>query len=232
MRVFAIGDLHLSGNPPKKPMHIFGEHWQNHWENIKASWLQKINAEDIVLLLGDISWAMNLEEATVDLEELIKLPGKKYMIRGNHDYWWSSVTKMTKLTEGKIAFLQGHSTGIESITFGGSRGYLCPGDTYFKVSTDTSIYERELLRVEAALKEMTALKPEGTKLLLLHYPPFNDSNEPSGFTNLLEKYKVDHCLFGHLHDAVSFQRIPSTWGNTKLHLVSADYLHFKLKEIL
>ena len=279
MKVFAIGDLHLSGNPPTKPMDIFGPHWDNHWARIKEDWCTRVTDEDIVFLVGDMSWALRLNEAACDLEEIASMPGKKYMIRGNHDYWWSSANKMRNLMGDAITFLQGHGTaeliqtdeGPRIIAFGGTRAYLCPGDSHFTPETDQSIYERELMRTEAALQEMdravktllekltaeTNMESTGseatddtigsektetltidihnipvTKLLLLHYPPFNESNAPSGFTDLMEQYNVDTCIFGHLHDQISFKRIPKEFGTTKLELVSADYLEFTLKEIM
>jgi len=270
MKVFAIGDLHLSGNPPTKPMDIFGPHWDNHWARIKEHWANNVTDDDIVFLVGDMSWALRLDEAARDLQEIASMAGKKYMIRGNHDYWWSSANKMYNLMGDAITFLQGHGTaeliqteeGPRIIAFGGTRAYLCPGDTHFSPETDQSIYERELMRTESALQEMdravetlleqltaeTKMETTGfetselltidihnipvTKLLLLHYPPFNESNAPSGFTDLMEQYKVDTCIFGHLHDQISFKRIPKEFGTTKLELVSADYLDFTLKQIM
>lgn len=255
MKVFAIGDLHLSGNPPTKPMDIFGPHWNDHWARIKEHWNANVSDEDIVFLVGDMSWALRLEEAACDLQEIASLPGKKYMIRGNHDYWWASANKMHNLMGDAITFIQGHGTaeliqteeGPRLIAFGGTRAYLCPGDSHFSPETDQSIYDRELMRTEAALQEMDkataylsstsdlSIDIENipvTKLLLLHYPPFNESNAPSGFTDLLEQYKVDICIFGHLHDQISFNRIPKEFSTTKLELVSADYLDFKLKQII
>ena len=248
MKVFAIGDLHLSGNPPTKPMDIFGPHWDNHWSRIKEHWANNVTDDDIVFLVGDMSWALSLDEAACDLQEIASMPGKKYMIRGNHDYWWASANKMRNLMGDAITFLQGHGTaeliqteeGPRIIAFGGTRAYLCPGDSHFSPETDQSIYERELMRTEAALQEMdnaveTLIDTHNipvTKLLLLHYPPFNESNAPSGFTDLMEQYKVDTCIFGHLHDQISFKRIPKEFGTTKLELVSADYLDFTLKQIM
>ena len=270
MKVFAIGDLHLSGNPPTKPMDIFGPHWDNHWSRIKEDWMARVTDEDIVFLVGDMSWALRLDEAACDLQEIASMPGKKYMIRGNHDYWWASANKMRNLMGTAITFLQGHGTaqliqteeGPRIIAFGGTRAYLCPGDSHFTPETDQSIYDRELMRTEAALQEMdkaveTLMKSFNseihvdttdsnknnpptididkipvTKILLLHYPPFNESNTHSGFTYLMETYKVDTCIFGHLHDQISFKRIPKEFGATKLELVSADYLDFRLKEIM
>ena len=281
MKVFAIGDLHLSGNPPTKPMDIFGPHWNDHWARIKEHWNANVTDEDIVFLVGDMSWALRLEDAAYDLQEIASMPGKKYMIRGNHDYWWASANKMHNLMGDAITFIQGHGTaeliqteeGPRLIAFGGTRAYLCPGDSHFSPETNQSIYDREVMRTEAALQEidkaihnmLEELKEETkvtdvtcskkaysstsdsittsnliidienipvTKLLLLHYPPFNESNAPSGFTDLMKQYKVDICIFGHLHDQISFNRIPKEFGTTKLELVSADYLDFKLKQII
>ncbi|WP_288301775.1 metallophosphoesterase [uncultured Veillonella sp.] len=249
MKIFAIGDLHLSGTPPQKPMDVFGEHWHNHWEKIRTHWQQSVTDDDIIFIVGDTSWAMRLDAALEDLQSIMTLPGQKYIIRGNHDYWWTGVSKMTKVTDGGLTFLQGHGLAVPAsltpqsavlLAFGGTRGYLCPNDGGFTPDTDDSIYARELLRTEAALKEMDAAitKLSATtdapplRILLLHYPPFNDKNEASGFTELMERYHVDHCIFGHLHDSLSFSRIPESTGHTRLHLVSADYMNFSLKQIL
>lgn len=246
MKIFAIGDLHLSGNPPTHPMDVFGPHWDNHWEKIRADWQARVQDDDVVLLLGDTSWALKLDKALDDLGAIAQLPGQKYIIRGNHDYWWSSVSKMTRATQGAFTFLQGHSSlvldGTRAIAIGGSRAYLCPNDSAFQEDRDRSIYNRELMRVEAGLKEMDALLEEAKKnnpliqeeirILLLHYPPFNDENQASGFTDLMTAYQVDSCLFGHLHDQNSFNRIPPNFGPVQLDLVSADYLNFTVKEIL
>ncbi|WP_295234909.1 metallophosphoesterase [Veillonella sp.] len=259
MKIFAIGDLHFSGEPPTKPMDVFGAHWQNHRQRIISAWLEQVSPEDIVFVVGDISWALKLADALPDLQTIADLPGQIYLIRGNHDYWWSSANKMNQALQHSLTFLQGHGTAINNIAFGGTRGYLCPRDTAFDEAKDTSIYARELLRTEAALQEMEAALPKTaevlpalpadptlpaienlpsssitkpTRILLLHYPPFNDKNEASGFTDLLAKYEVDHCIFGHLHDKSSFERIPDHFGPTQLHLVSADFMNFKLKQII
>ena len=224
MSYYAIGDLHFSGNPQKKPMDKFGPHWERHDERILADWKSRITEEDTIFIVGDTSWAMRLDEVKEDLDRIIAMPGKKVIIRGNHDYWWASKAKMNVLTEGSLVFLQGDACNDGTVSYGGTRGYLCPGDSAFKEETDRSIYERELLRTRAALEKMTG----DIRILLLHYPPFNDKNEPSGFTELLEEFKVDHCIYGHLHDSASHERIPSTFGNTKLHLVSMDAVQFQL----
>ncbi len=231
MHLYAIGDLHYSGNPPTKPMNIFGDHWTDHESKINHSWNEQVNNNDIVCIVGDISWAMKLENALPDLLRISQMPGKKIMIRGNHDFWWSSKKKMTTSTNETITFLQGDAVNTPTASIGGTRGWLCEGDSYFDKKKDQPIYEKELVRMERSLQSMDT-SGKVPRIMLLHYPPFNDRNEPSGFTNLLEKYHIDHCIFGHLHDTPSFARVPSHWGHTKLHLVSADYLHFSVKQIV
>ena len=109
MNLYAFSDFHLSGNPPTKPMDIFGDHWKNHREKIITSWLNTIRAEDTVIMAGDLSWATHLSDALDDLHMLSTLPGRKIIVRGNHDYWWDTVTKMTKMTHGEFEFI--HNSG-------------------------------------------------------------------------------------------------------------------------
>ena len=234
MNVFAIGDLHLSGSPPKKPMSVFGDHWNGHWEKIRKNWISLVKNDDTVLLPGDISWGLRLNDALEDLLSVSELPGRKIMIRGNHDYWWSSSTKMSLAVNKSIAFLQGHAVRVGEIAVGGTRGYLCPSEPCFVPETDISVFNRELLRTEAALKEMSEFSAD-VRILMLHYPPFSSTGTGPDFMSLIERYQPDHCVFGHLHDARSFEKynaLPKRIGHTKLHLVSADYLGFSLKEIL
>ncbi len=163
MKVFAIGDLHLSGNPPTKPMDIFGPHWDNHWARIKEHWANNVTDDDIVFLVGDMSWALRLDEAARDLQEIASMPGKKYMIRGNHDYWWSSSNKMRNLMGDAITFLQGHGTAELIQTRRRPSHYCLWWNTrlplpwrlpFLTPETDQSIYDRELMRTESALQEM------------------------------------------------------------------------------
>lgn len=230
MAYYAMGDLHFSGNPPKKPMNIFNPHWSNHCEKIITYWKETVTDEDTVFLVGDISWAMRLDEAQEDLNTIMALPGKKIMVRGNHDYWWSSKRKLQQATDGKITFLQAEALDLGDCAVGGTRGYLCPGDANYKPKTDESVYKRELLRAEMALEELKKINKKPT-IFLMHYPPFNDRQESSGFTELLEKYDVDYCIFGHLHTFDNDNWIPQNWSKTKLHLVSSNFLDFKVKRI-
>lgn len=230
MKIFAIADTHLSGEPPTKPMDIFGAHWHNHWEKIKADWLGRVAAEDTVLLPGDISWAMRLDDALVDLNAIRQLPGRKILVRGNHDYWWQTISKMNKAVENELTFLQNSFAIAGDYAICGSRGWLCPGDRSF-TAEDNSIYQRELLRVRASLEAATAAGFEKI-ILMLHYPPVNDKHEPSGFTELIGEFKVTICLFGHLHSESAATAPSGIINGAACHLVACDALDFKLKLIL
>ena len=230
MKIFAIADTHLSGKPPVKPMHIFGEHWTGHWEKIQADWLSRVSPEDTVLLAGDISWAMKLDDAMADLDEIIALPGKKIMIRGNHDYWWQTLTKMNKAVSGKISFLQNNYVTAGDYAICGSRGWICPEDPAFSAD-DLPIYNREIQRVKMSLE---AAKQAGFSqiILMLHYPPLYHQSQSSGFTGLFSEYNVKMCIYGHLHsEAISYAPAGIING-TDCCLVSCDSLDFKLKQIV
>ena len=215
MKVFAIGDLHLSGNPPTKPMDIFGPHWNDHWARIKEHWNANVSDEDIVFLVGDMSWALRLEEAACDLQEIASLPGKTDQSIYDRELMRTeaALQEMDKAIHKVLEELR-TETNVTDMTCS-KKSYSSTSDS---ITTCSLIIDIENIPV--------------TKLLLLHYPPFNESNAPSGFTDLMEQYMVDICIFGHLHDQISFNRIPKEFGTTKLELVSADYLDFKLKQII
>jgi predicted phosphohydrolase len=230
MKIFAVADTHLSGKPPSKPMDVFGGHWLNHWDKIKTDWQKKVSPDDIVLIAGDISWAMKFSDALFDLNEISSLPGKKILVKGNHDYWWQGVEKMTAATGGGLTFL--HNTFFQTgdLAICGSRGWICPEETFFG-ETDLSIYRRELLRVEASLK--AAQKTSSLKtILMLHFPPFSSKGLKSGFVDLIKHYDVTTCIYGHLHDDAASSAQTGLIDGVNYHLVSCDILDFKLKEII
>ena len=150
MNIYAIGDLHLSGDPPAKPMEIFGPHWQGHAAKVAAKWRQLVSPDDTVIICGDTSWAMDLTGALPDLNWIAALPGRKILLRGNHDYWWSSLKKMQTATENKFSFLQNNFYTCGSTAICGSRGWLLPSSDNFSAD-DAAIYRREGLRLEASL---------------------------------------------------------------------------------
>lgn len=230
MKIFAIADLHLSGTPPFKPMSIFGPNWRNHWDKIKTDWQSKVSGDDVVLLPGDISWAMKLEEALVDLKAIDCLPGRKIITRGNHDYWWQTLGKMSRLVGGNIAFLHNNYISAGDYAICGSRGWTCPGDKSFSEDDDLPIYQRELLRVQASLQAANAAGFSRI-IMMLHYPPVNDRHVPSGFTDLMAEYKVELCVYGHLHDESAKKAPTGVIHGTACFLVACDAVDFRLQQI-
>jgi len=222
LAVFAISDLHLPARV--KPMDVFGEHWKNHFDRIRADWRARVLPGDLVLLPGDLSWAIRLEEAREDLASIAELPGQKLLLRGNHDYWWSSIGRVRRaLPEGTWA-LQNDSVLIDGRLYAGSRGWTIPaGDAE---PEDVRIYERERLRLEMSLKSARAKDPDAPITAMMHYPPLTD--ELTGFSDILEAYGVTDCVYGHLHGAGLYGAVRGERRGVRYHQVSCDGLEFKL----
>ena len=222
MAVFAISDLHLPARV--KPMDVFGEHWKNHFERIRADWRDRVRAEDLVLLPGDFSWAMHLEEAIEDLNSVAALPGSKLLLRGNHDYWWSSIGRVRRtLPEGMYA-LQNDSMLLNGRLFAGSRGWTIPGpDTE---ADDLRIYNRERLRLEMSLKSARAKDGDMPITVMMHYPPLTE--DQPGFSDILERYGVSDCVYGHLHGSGLYGAVRGERRGVRYHQVSCDGLDFRL----
>ncbi len=198
MAIYALGDLHLS-HGQDKPMGIFGLEWENHEEKIKNNWNRLVQEKDLVIIPGDISWAMRLPEALPDLLWLSELKGSKLLIRGNHDYWWSSIGKVRAKLPGSVFALQNDHFPWQKKAICGTRGWICPGEDGFDSEQDQKIYLREVQRLQMSLE--SARKSSFQDIIAaLHFPPFNRRNQPSDFTRLLEEYRVKICVFGHIHD--------------------------------
>lgn len=225
MKIFAISDLHLSSSV-EKPMDIFGDGWQNHFEKISLDWKEKVGANDLVLLGGDMSWGLTVEEAKPDYEQVSLLPGEKYVVKGNHDYYWNSLSKMRKAFPS-FRFIQNNAYRIEAsspheaklfaeqeakknklgvsdakaryskaVIIAGTRGWTIPD----KSDEDTSVFDRELVRLELSLSSAKSMRKDGDVLIaILHYPPFEATYQSTPVTDILEKYDVDYVLYGHLH---------------------------------
>lgn len=232
MRVFAIGDLHLSLARPK-PMDVFGPHWTGHWPRIRENWAKAgITDEDVVLIPGDISWAMTIPEAAMDVSSVGELPGKKLMIRGNHDYWWSSLSKVRSILSGNTFALQNDAMRFPGLVVCGSRGWSCPGTPGFS-QEDQKLYLRELIRMELSLNEAKKLLQEGDRLIaMIHYPPFNEQRETSGFTDLFSGFGVEHVVYGHLHGRSCRSAFEGELNGVKYTLTSCDHLEFDPKLIM
>ncbi len=225
-KIFAIGDLHFSGGQ-NKPMDVFGSHWDNHKKRIIDNWKKIISEDDLVLIPGDISWAMYLKEALSDLELISSLPGEKILLRGNHDYWWEKITYLNSLYDN-MHFLQNNSFCYDKFCICGSRGWLVPGSVNF-TQEDEKIYKREVIRLNLSLKEA----PKNKEIIvMMHYPPFNEQYQENEFTNLINNYNVKQVVYGHLHDEYSFERYFQGEAEGVFYkLVSSDYLNFKPLEI-
>ena len=227
MTIFSIADLHLSAGD--KPMDVFGAHWENHFERIAGDWRERVRQEDIVLLPGDISWAMYLEEAADQLAMIGALPGRKILLRGNHDYWWSAIGRVrAALPEGMYA-LQNDALALDGFVFCGTRGWVLPGED--TAPADRRIYERELLRLEMSLKAARALSHGEPLIALLHYPPLAASDQATEPARLLSEYGVRHAVYGHLHGAALKSAFAGEYGGVVYHQVSCDGLGFRLAEI-
>ena len=228
MKVFAIGDLHLSLDSDK-PMDVFGPQWDHHAQRIAESWKEAVSAEDLVLVPGDISWAMHLKNAAADLKYIGDLPGHKVILRGNHDYWWDSLAKVRNALPAGVYALQNDALAIGGVAVAGSRGWTCPGSQNFDPATDQRIYERELIRLELSLEKAAG---KGTMICMLHYPPFNESRASSGFTELFERYEANLVVYGHLHGKSCKSAFEGVKNGVQYVLCSADYLEFRPKLIM
>src|SRR5436853_786218 len=230
MRIFAIGDLHLAGGTDKT-MDRFGDHWRDHDRKIFAAWQRLAQDDDLSLIVGDTSWAMRLGEAMPDLQRIGGMPGRKLMLKGNHDYWWETLAKMRRVVDPSIDFLQASAVIINRVAIAGTRGWTCPGGTFFE-EEDGKIYEREVGRLRAALQSLKGRGDEYDHLIVaLHYPPVNERHEPSGFTELIDECRAAVCVYGHLHGEGIRTGLVGVRHSTRYHLVSADAVDFTPFEI-
>ena len=230
MKIFAISDLHISTNT-NKPMDVFGGNWVGYLDKIRADWESKVCDNDLVLIGGDISWAMSIEDAEKDISTFANLKGKKIIIKGNHDYWWSGIGKVRDMLPQGFSALQNDSVKIDNVIICGSRCWSVPGSPDFK-EQDMKIYLRETERLKLSLKSAVKDRKEGDKLVaLVHFPPFNVKRENSAFTDLFEEFGVDVVIYGHLHGkSVRSDKLVVKNG-IKYYLTSCDQVENKLTEI-
>ena len=244
MQIFALSDPHLALSMDK-PMSVFGSHWEYHAEKIEQNWKRLVMNEDLVLVPGDISWAMRVDEAQKDLDFLQNLPGTKVLIRGNHDYWWQSITKLRKRF-APIHLLQADTVEIGGAVIGGTRLWDVPGVSWSGHKSELpnerktisggrpevdheKIFKRELGRLDSVLGRMKNL-PESIqiKICLLHYPPLDDRKRPTPITERLTRAEVDLCVFGHLHGPRPEGKPPIDFKfeNVRYVCASADLIDF------
>ncbi len=231
MRIFGLSDLHLSFQADK-PMDVFGPVWQNHAQKIREAWLQTVGADDVVLVPGDISWAMRLGDAREDFAFLGGLPGAKVVIKGNHDYWWASLSKVRESVPPSVVPLQNSSTVFDGIGVAGSRLWLDP-DLKLESTTpeDMKIWERELDRLALSLKTL----PAGlrTRIVMTHFPPISLDGRPGRAVEIARDAGCDIWVFGHMHlGSLDYGGFNRTVDGIRFEFVSADYLDFRPKLIL
>ncbi|HNX62096.1 MAG TPA: metallophosphoesterase [Candidatus Limiplasma sp.] len=223
MAIFAIGDLHLPGNGVK-PMDIFGSHWDHHMDTIRENWLRLVSPEDIVLIPGDISWAMQFHDALNDLADIAKLPGTKVLLRGNHDYWWSSIAKLRSSLPDDMYALQNDSVILGGMAICGTRGWTFPTEQLPLEDQELKIYRRELIRLRMALD---SAKMTGKPILAMtHFPPLLTDYRDTEYTALLEEYGVETCVYGHLHGVGIRNGFSGEHHGIEYKLVSCDAIDF------
>ncbi len=245
MSVWALSDLHLAFGVPGKTMEAFGPVWENYAQKIESHWKRLISSEDLILIPGDISWAMRLEDALIDLRWIDALPGTKVILKGNHDYWWGSLGKLQKIMPPSIHCIQNNVFNWKEITIGGSRlwdtpefsfnAYInfrenprarqkTPEELASAQEEEEKIFIRELERLELSLKQ---LDPHAKiRIALTHYPPVGADLAPSRASAILEKHQIQYCVFGHLH-SVKPDSLPFGAARGVNYVFSScDYLDF------
>ena len=223
MALYAIGDLHLCLGAPK-PMDIFGGAWVGYMDKLKDG-LSVITAEDTTILLGDLSWSLDLPGAKADFAWINEIPGQKIMLKGNHDYWWSTAAKFHKFCQENgfenLNILNNNCFFYEDWALCGTRGWFFEEER--SGQHDEKVFKRELIRLETSLKAAG----ERNKMVFLHYPPLYKGYECREILDLLEKYEVRRCFYGHLHGGSHRLAMEGTWNGVEFRLAAADYLGFK-----
>ena len=245
-KIWALADLHLAKSVPSKNMAVFGPEWEGYMDKMAAAWREVVHQDDLVLLPGDISWAMKLEEAKIDLQWIADLPGTKVMIRGNHDYWWSSAKKMSQIFPPSVNFIHNTAFHWHDVAIGGTRLWDTPeynfnGYVHFQENpkarppaevqvNEEAIFERELERLRLSLKQMNPVAR--VKIAMIHYPPISADLRPSRTSAILEEFGIHICVFGHLHNLKKDKPLFGEVRGVRYHLTAADYLDFRPLSIL
>jgi uncharacterized protein len=243
MRIWAIGDLHLSFGVKDKSMDIFGPQWEKHAEKIAKSWKELIHEEDLVLIPGDLSWAMRLEEVVPDLQWVHDLPGTKVMIKGNHDYWWGSLNKLAPILPPSIHLIQNNVFNWKGISVGGARLWDTPeysfgsfveyrenpkaknSEVLIQEEFNQKLFDRELQRLQISLALLD--KEAKVKIAMTHYPPIGADLKPSRAAQILEQHGVTVCVFGHLHNLNTSEPLFGEARGIRYVLTSCDYIRFQ-----
>ncbi len=235
MALYAISDLHLSFSDPKKRMDVFGGRWIDYEKKISQGWLETVGEDDTVVLAGDFSWAMTLEGAKPDFDFINKLPGKKLMIEGNHDFWWTSLKKMNGFCTAnsfEYSFLRCDSIMLGEIAICGSRGWYTPEREIPETNADSAaVVAREVIRLDMSLAHAEKAHPGCKKTVFLHFPAVYGSYICQPLLDVLHKYEVNRCFFGHIHGVYN-DRLSFTHDGIDFSLIAADALNFKPCKII
>lgn len=241
--IWTIADLHLAFGVPEKHMKVFGPNWEHYTEKIEQAWRQEIKENDLVLIPGDISWALHIEDARPDLEWVGQLPGTKVLLKGNHDLWWGSLSKVKQILPPSCHLIQNNSFSWKGVSVAGSRLWDTPEfnfNAYIEYKANprektpafqedeqetARIFDRELGRLETSLRSMP---PQAQiRIVMTHYPPLSADLKDSRVSKLLEKYQINYCVFGHLHNVKKDCSLFGTHNGIHYALTACDYLDFK-----
>ena len=244
-KIWVISDTHLAIGVPAKNMNVFGPLWEGYMEKMAANWRRLIGGDDLVLIPGDISWGMTLKEAEADLLWIDSLPGTKVILRGNHDYWWSSASKISTIMPPTVRFIHNNAFHWHDIAIGGTRlwdtdEYNFNAYVHFQENTrarkereerdDAKIFQRELERLRLSLKQ---LDPQAkVRIAMTHYPPISADLLPSMTAKILEEFNIHICVFGHLHNLKKDKPMFGEVRGVRYLLTSCDYLDFTPIRIL
>ena len=240
MAIYAIGDLHLSFHE-NKPMDIFGENWKGHEEKIKQDWINKVKETDLVVIPGDFSWSTYLKDTYEDFKYLNSLPGKKLLLKGNHDYWWTTLKSMRNFLKENsfenIDFIFNNAYEFENYIIAGTRGWSQTEEENEK------FLNRETQRLEMSLKQAKEIQEKKLQeeniekeiIVFMHYPPITNAQvekkEETSFIKIMKKYNIKKCYYGHLHGTAIKEAVEQEYQEINFKLVSADKLDFKLLKI-
>ena len=228
MALYAMGDLHLCLGAPK-PMDIFGGAWVGYMDKLKEG-VAHITEEDTTVLLGDLSWALDLPSAAQDFAWINEIPGRKIILKGNHDYWWSTVAKFNKFCEANgftdMHLLNNNCFEYDDWAICGTRGWFFEEER--SGQHDEKVFKRELCRLEASLKAAG----DRNKMVFLHYPPRYKGYECREILDLFQQYGVRQCYYGHLHGGSHRLAMEGLWDSVEFHLVAADYINFKPQTVI
>lgn len=230
MSLFAIGDLHLPGGD-EKPMDVFGSHWDGHFQRISEDWRSRVQDSDTVLIPGDISWAMQLRDALPDLQAINALPGRKIILKGNHDYWWNTLSQVKSALPQGMTAIQHSAVDVGDAVICGTRGWTLPTAETPLSAKDQKVFEREVLRLDMALQAAMKILQDRPLVVMMHYPPLYDLERDTAFTQVLERYPVTTVVYGHLHGAGIRAGYNGVWHGINYRLTSCDSLNFVLADV-